>query len=123
MSAESEGNEGGAISGGTSGAASTASGCFPSFWDPQDFDQWLNGDFTGVPLLAALAIATQMRLCMLHLTPMVLHRPLDHRAVLMLRGGMCDAETARPMDYGSLNAVGMVSVCIYTIALASLAFF
>ena len=123
MSAESEGNEGGAISGGGSGAASTAAGCFPSFWDPQDFDQWLNGDFTGVLLLAALVTAMQMRLCMLHLTQMVLQRPSDHRAALMLSGCVCDAETARPVDYGSLNAVGMVSVCVYTIALASLAFF
>ena len=51
------GGEGGTISGGTSGAASTASGCFPSFWDPQDFDQWLNGDFTGALLPAAMAMA------------------------------------------------------------------
>lgn len=38
--------EGAAITG---SAATTAvnSGCFPSFWDGQDFQEWLAGSYTG----------------------------------------------------------------------------
>lgn len=72
---QNEGNEGAAITGTTSSLVDV--GCFPSFWNGQDFSDWLSGDYK---------------------------------------------ETARPKDIGGVNAVGLVSVLIYTILLCSLAF-
>ena len=42
---QNEGNEGAAITGTTTTLQNV--GCFPSFWNGQDFSDWLNGNYKG----------------------------------------------------------------------------
>ena len=36
------------------GGSGTSAGCFPDFYTPQDFDDWLQGNYQGVPACAQL---------------------------------------------------------------------
>ena len=72
----------GEVEGGGSGLAA---GCFPDFYSPQDFENWLNGVYQGM---------IHQQLCTI--APTKARGPDDHRLALVLLLQSCHPDSNSP---------------------------